>query len=210
VQDKDPETGENYLSWLKIRDPLQVYEVNGVPLNVTIPLPPDHDLRTCGAVLYDEETGIPTWNKKKVSSVRLWAIADTEQGGRPSITPRMILGQDLVHANEKGQLPLWDSCMVNSIFDWIATHGDKKPEVNIAKLGAYRFHSTPYSRKLAALNASIEANKDTSGGTLSIEVEQDCDDEHENNVVDRLRLYTVHPEILLNSSETDDLIVNKV
>lgn len=156
TQPKDEETGENYLVFVKIQDPVAVYEVSGIPLNVSIPLPADHALRKMGAVHLDEETGIPTWNRKIIVSCRCWVSAESEQGGRTTITPKSIMGRHFVDANKKGQLPLWDTCLVNSVFDWAATGGEKKPEVNALKLGSYSYHDTPHSRELARLNAKME------------------------------------------------------
>jgi len=202
TQPKDEETGESYLVFVKIQDPLNVYEVSGIPLNVSIPLPADHVLRKMGAVLLDEETGIPTWNRKIVVSCRCWASAESEQGGRTTITPKSIMGRHFVDANKKGQLPLWDACLVNSIFDWAATGGEKKPEVNALKLGSYSYHDTPHSRELARLNAKME----TTGAAAAEAAEPSDGEDDEKDAVGRNVDFTNNSAQQNSEEDTDPML----
>ncbi len=147
-QGRDVETGENFFDLIPIEF-VHPYVIGGTPFTVSHKVDEDSVLKQRGIVYMDEKTNVPRLNKELKIVWSVYAIADTEQGGRSTIYEAVAMDDNfVVEANATGDLPFFSSASIFMVSDWLKSKGESTPATDASKLPLWCYN-TEYRASLA-------------------------------------------------------------
>lgn len=134
---REQDTGESYASFNPV-DLSHGPSIGFSAMNMSHVCDENSPLTQTGVVTMDE-FGVPQINKEKgLIAMSLYLSAD---GAKPCERLFLDIERSFIQADDKGRIPLFESCILSSFFDWRKSEGKVSCVNDMSKLSSWKYGS---------------------------------------------------------------------